>query len=210
MHSPNKLQFLTYHLIRELQLLHDGNLYDNLMLYAKFGQTFTETTAHLETLDPFNIPTSRIITSYLNRFYARMRSNAFLIDLKSRKKYIFELKSTSYQLNLAVMNFRPNPFYDQELPLARAYHRRCSQPALRSYMHTLPEILTVMVLITVYATDSSTDPEQQRRNREEANHSEFILRQTFHRIIEASTRYHTANTPVVRPHQFQEPLHDTQ
>ena len=50
-----------------------------------------------------------------------------------------------------------------------------------------------MDLITVYATDSSTDPEQQRRNREEA-----------------STRYHTANTPVVRPHQFQEPLHDTQ
>ena len=142
------------------------------MLYAKFGQTFTETTAHLKTLDPFNIPTSRIITSYLNRFNARMRSNAFLIDLKSRKKYILALKSLPCQLNVAVtinilsfLDFTPNSFYDQELPLARAYHRRCSQPALRSYMHTLPEILTVMDLIKIYATDSSTNPDQQRRNR---------------------------------------------
>ena len=111
---------------------------------------------------------------------------------------------------LSFFDFTPNPFYDQELPLAHAYHRHCSQPVLRAYMHTLPEILTVMDLLTIYATDSSADPEQQRHNREEANHFEFILRQTFHRIIEASTRYHTANTPVIRPHQFQEPLHDTQ
>ena len=77
-------------------------------------------------------------------------------------------------------------------------------------MHTLPEILTVMDLMTIYATDSQTNPDQQRRNREAAGHSEFILRETFRRIINASTRYHNANIPVVRPHQFQEPLHDTQ
>ena len=111
---------------------------------------------------------------------------------------------------LSFLDFTPSSFYNQELPIARAYYHRRSQPALRSYMHTLTEILTVMDLITIYATDSSTNPDQQHRNREEADHSEFILRETFHRIIEASTRYHNANTPVVRPHQFQEPLHDTQ
>ena len=46
-------------------------------------------------------------------------------------------------------------------------------------MHTLPEILTVMDLMTIYATDSQTNPDQQRRTREAGGHSEFILRETF-------------------------------
>ena len=61
--APNKHQFLAYHLIRELEILHDGNIYDNLMHYAIHGQTFTEATLHQDTLDPFNIPTSQIMTS---------------------------------------------------------------------------------------------------------------------------------------------------
>ena len=84
-------------------------------------------------------------------------------------------------------------------------------------MHTLPEILTVMDLITIYATDSSTDPDltvldlitlyaidptsnsdHDRRIRRESKKSKAILRCTLSHLINASKDYHNA-----RPYQFQ-------
>ena len=43
MNSPNKHEFLGYHLIRELEILHDGNLFNNLVRYATHSQTNTVT-----------------------------------------------------------------------------------------------------------------------------------------------------------------------
>ena len=67
MHAPNKHKFLAYHLILELEILQDGNLFDNLALYALHGQTSTRATPNPVTCDPFNILTSQLMTSYLNR-----------------------------------------------------------------------------------------------------------------------------------------------
>ena len=199
MYAPNKLTFLAYHLIRELEILHDGNLYDNLMLYVRHAQTFTEATSHQDTLDPFNIPTSQIMTSYLNRFYACMRKDAFFVELTARTKYI--ISNTSHiQLNAAVtsyilsfLDYTPSPSHAQEVAIARAYHERCSTPALRYYIHTLPLIHTVMDLMAIYATDTQMNPDQQRRNRHTLDHSQVILSRTFSRLVEASTRYYDAN-----------------
>ena len=102
MHAPNKHQFLAYHLIRKLELLHDGDLIDNLMSYAQHGFTST-VTAHLPvTLDPFNMPTSQIMTSYLNRFYARTKRDSLYADLIAGSQRT-EPNNPEPQLNAQVM-----------------------------------------------------------------------------------------------------------
>ena len=91
MHAPNKHKFLAYYLIRELEILHDGNLFDNLVLYAIRGQTITNPTIHPDTLDPFNISTSQLMTSYLSRFYSRTERDSIYVKLSSRTKCIPKL-----------------------------------------------------------------------------------------------------------------------
>ena len=63
--------------------------------------------------------------------------------------------------------------------------------------------------MSTYATDFYIEHAQQRRIRTLSRQSQAVLRQTFLDLINASRRFYNADTPVVRPHQFQVPLHDT-
>ena len=215
MHAPNKQQFLAYHLIRKLELLHDGDLIENLMSYAQHGFTST-VTAHLPvTFDPFNMPTSQIMTSYLNRFYARTKRDSLYTDLIAGSKRT-DPNNTEPQLNTHVMehtfsflDFMPSPHLVDEILIAREYIVRCTTPYYRSYIHTLPEILTVMDLITLYAIDRTSESDHDRRIRRESKNSKAILRSTLSHLINASKDYHNVGLPITRPHQFQVPLHNS-
>ena len=179
------------------------------MLYAIHGQTTTEASLTPDTLDPFNIPASQIMTSYLNRFYSRTERDSIYADFTSGRKCLPRLNEALMLHIFSFLDFTPIPFHVQEARIAKKYHLRCSQPALWHYIHTIPEILTIMDLMSTYATDFHIEHDQQRRTRRIYRQSQVVLRQTFQDLINASRRYHNADTPVVRPHQFQVPLNDT-
>ena len=110
---------------------------------------------------------------------------------------------------LSFLDCTSSLFLADEVLIARAYYYRCSTPFYRNYIHTLPEILTVMDLTTVYATNPKPESDQDRRIRTNSCKFKGILRKTLSYLINASKDYYNAETPVTRPHQFQVPLNDT-
>ena len=113
MQAPNKHKFLAYYLTRELEILHDGKLLDNLAHYALHGQTTTVATLNPVTRDPFNIPTSQLMTSYLNRFYARTERDSIYVDLITRSKRLPKLNEAVMPYIFSFLDFTPSPFHAQ-------------------------------------------------------------------------------------------------
>ena len=130
-------------------------------------------------------------------------------EFLSRESHILFLnKAVMAHHIISYIKFTPSSLHSQELNIAHKYLQRCSEPALRHYIHALPEILTVMDLMSIYGTEFSTDQNIQAYIRRTRAHAQRVLHRTFRQLIDTSRRRYRNQTPTVRPHKFQDPAHD--
>ena len=135
------------------------------------------------------------MTSFLSLFCSRTQRGLIHVQCLSRKARILPLNTAVTAYISSFIDFTLSPFLDQELTIADKYLERCSEPALRYYIHALPEILTVMDLSSIYNTDFDIDQDALDHTRTLTDQAQRVLHYTFARLIDTSRQLYDNKAP---------------
>ena len=160
MSNFNAKTFLTHRMLRELQLIYNGQFHDVITNFVHFGYTAMTNLNSYTLKDPFNLPLSESMLNFLGRFCVRVKREFYfrMLTLLPRIGTKTTFLSTVVMRKIFSYVIPRNKFLLEEYTISLDYRKDCQDPPCRCFCHGYPEIRAVLSLMRIY--DKTTHIEQ--------------------------------------------------